>query len=126
MARETLDENEKPLIFMGSSKKDLWKFPEEVQDAIGLALSVAQFGSKHPSAKPWKGDGSGVLEVVEDHRGDTFRAVYTVRFELAVYVLHTFQKKSKSGIATPRLDQAMVTSRLKMAEQHYKEHYGKS
>lgn len=86
---------------------------------LGVALGVAQFGGKHPNAKPWKGLGPGVLEVVEDHRGDTYRAVYAVRFEEAVYVLHTFQKKSKSGISTPRADQRLIASRLRDAEQDY-------
>jgi phage-related protein len=72
-------------------------FPEAVKDAIGLALSVAQFGGKHPNAKPWKGIGPGVLEVIADHRSDTYRAVYAVKFEGAVYVLHAFQKKSPRG-----------------------------
>jgi phage-related protein len=83
---------------VGSSKTDLLEFPEAVKDELGIALSVAQFGGKHPKAKPWKGEGPGVLEIVQDHRGDTYRAVYTVRFERAVYVLHTFQKKSPKGL----------------------------
>src|ERR1022692_1364943 len=70
---------EQPLYWVGSTKRDLLGFPEAVKDGIGTALSVAQFGGKHPAAKPWKGAGSGVLEVVEDHDGNTFRAVYTVR-----------------------------------------------
>jgi phage-related protein len=82
---------------LGSSKRDLLAFPEAVKDGIGIALSVAQFGGKHPAAKPWRGEGPGVLEVVEDHDGDTYRAVYTVRFSQAVYVLHCFQKKSHKG-----------------------------
>jgi phage-related protein len=101
------------------------KFPEAVQTHLGAALGVAQYGGKHPDAKPWKGDGAGVLEVVEDHRGDTFRAVYTVRFEGAVYVLHTFQKKSKSGIKTPKADQDLIASRLRDAQQDYEGRYGK-
>ena len=81
MVRATRASGEKPLFWVGSSKRDLLTFPEEVKDDLGVALSVAQFGGKHPSAKPWKGEGPGVLEIVEDHRGDTYRAVYTVRFE---------------------------------------------
>ncbi len=92
---------------------------------ICAALGVAQFGGKHPDAKPWKGDGAGVFEVVEDRRGDTFRAVYTVRFEGAVYVLHAFQKKSKTGIKTPKTDQDLIASRLRDAELDYRERYGK-
>ena len=84
MTRSVLAAGEKPLFWAGSSKRDLQTFPERVKDDIGTALSVAQFGEKHPSAKPWKGLGGGVFEVVEDHRGDTYRAVYTVRFEAAV------------------------------------------
>jgi len=115
---------EKPLYWIGNSLKNLMEFPADVRLHLGAALGVAQFGRKHPNAKPWKGDGSGVLEIVEDHRGDTFRAVYTVRFQGAVYVLHTFQKKSKSGIKTPKADQELIASRLKDALADYKERYG--
>lgn len=100
-------------------------FPEAVKDEIGVAFSVAQFGGKHPSAKPWKGEGSGVLEIVEDHRGDTYRAVYTVKFENAVYVLHAFQKKSPKGIRTAQSDVALVSRRLKAASEDYEARYGK-
>src|SRR5882762_4939529 len=93
---------EKPLSPTGSRKAQLLAFPDPVITEIGSALSVAQFGGKHPSAKPWRGEGPGVFEVVEDHRADTYRAVYTVKFESAVYVLHAFQKKSPSGIKTAR------------------------
>jgi len=124
MTRETLAEGEKPLLWVGSSKKDLLRFPQAVREHLGVALGVAQFGGKHPGAKPWKGDGGGVFEVVEDHRGDTFRAVYTVRFAAAVYVLHAFQKKSKTGIKTPKADQDLIASRLRDAEADYKERYG--
>lgn len=81
MARESRMPGEKPLFWVGSAKADLLDFPEAVKDGIGIALSVAQFGGKHPRAKPWKGQGPGVLEVVEDSRGDTFRAVYTVHLK---------------------------------------------
>jgi phage-related protein len=124
MAREIPDVNEKPLIWVGSSKKDLMTFPPEVQVDLGAALGTVQFGGKPPNAKPWKGEGSGVLEVVEDHRGDTFRAVYTVRFEQAAYVLHAFQKKSKSGIKTPKADQELIASRLRDAERIHWELFG--
>jgi len=97
-----------------------------VKDEIGAALSVAQFGGKHPKAKPWKGEGAGVLEVVEDHRGDTYGAVYTVRFEGAVYAFHAFQKKSPRGIKTAQSDVALVTQRLKAAQQDYQRRYGKA
>src|SRR5208282_5514335 len=93
MAR-ALAAGEKPLLWVGSSREDLLRFPEPVKDSIGSALSVAQFGGKHPATKPWRGEGPGVFEVVDDHMGDTYRAVYTVRFREACYVLHAFQKKS--------------------------------
>ncbi len=102
MARSAKVPGEKPLFWVGSAKRDLLDFPEPVKDEIGIALSVAQFGGKHPKAKPWKGEGAGILEIVEDGRGDTYRAVYTVRFSQAVYVLHAFQKKSPRGIITAR------------------------
>jgi phage-related protein len=110
---------EKPLYWVGSAKRDLLAFPAPVKDEIGIALSVAQFGGKHPKAKPWKGEGAGVFEVVEDHRRDTYRAVYTVRFEGAVYALHAFQKKSPSGIKTSRKDMELIAQRLRMATQDY-------
>ena len=110
---------------MGSSKDDLLAFPEAVKDDIGTALSVAQFGGKHPHAKPWRGEGPGVFEVVEDHRGDTYRAVYTVRFEGAVYVLHAFQKKSPSGVKTAGKDVELIGRRLNQARADYEVRYGK-
>ena len=110
---------EKPLHWVASAKKDYQAFPEEVQADMGYALGLAQLGAKHPHAKPWKGEGPGVLEVVEDHRGDTFRAVYTVRFAGVVYVLHAFQKKSKAGIKTPQEDVKLIGKRLKRAQQDY-------
>jgi phage-related protein len=91
---------------------------------MGNALGIAQFGGTVPSAKPWKGRGSGVLEVVESHDGNAYRAVNTVRFENAVYVLHAFQKKSPSGIRTAKRDVDLVTERLKIAERDHEEHYG--
>jgi phage-related protein len=110
---------EKPLFWVASSLNDLLAFPEKVQRKIGAALSVAQFGGKHPSAKPWKGAGSVVFEIVEDFRSDAYRAIYTVKFADAVYVLHAFQKKSPSGIRTPRRDVELVAQRLKQAKQEY-------
>ena len=124
MAR-TLTAGEKPLDWVGSSKKDFVGFPEPVKDEIGNALGLAQFGGKHPSAKPWKGQGAGVFEVVEDHAGDTYRAVYTVRFKETVYVLHAFQKKSPRGIKTAQVDVDLVERRLKVAQQDYEVRYGK-
>jgi phage-related protein len=115
---------EKPLFWVGSAKRDLLAFPEAVKDQIGVALSVAQFGGKHPKAKPWKGEGAGVFEVVEDHRGDTYRAVYTVRLEGAIYALHAFQKKSPSGIKTSRKDMELIAQRLRIATQDYEVRHG--
>jgi phage-related protein len=99
-------------------------FPEAVIDEIGTALSVAQFGGKHSNAKPWRGEGPGVFEVVEDFRADTFRAVYTVKFERAVYVLHAFQKKSPSGVKTARKDVELIGRRLNEARADYEVRYG--
>lgn len=124
MAR-TLIEGEKPLDWVGSSKKDFLGFPEGVKYEMGNALGLAQFGGKHPKAKPWKGAGAGVFEVVDDHDGDTFRAVYTVRFKEVVYVLHAFQKKSPKGIKTAQPDVDLVSTRLKLAQQDYEARYGK-
>jgi phage-related protein len=104
---------------VASAKKDYLAFPTEVQDEMGFALGLAQLGAKHPKAKPWKGEGPGIFEIVEDHRGDTFRAVYTVRFEEVVYVLHAFQKKSKTGIKTPQEDVNLIAERLKRAQADY-------
>ena len=112
----------KDLYWVGSSKKDLLGLPSDVQDTFGFALYLAQTGKKHQDAKPMKGFGAAnVLEVVEDSDGDTFRAVYTVRFGDAIYVLHCFQKKSKQGIATPKHDMDLINERLKMAAAHAKE-----
>ena len=110
---------EKPLHWVASAKKDYLSFPIEVQDEMGYALGLAQLGAKHPNAKRWKGEGAGVLEIVEDHRGDTYRAVYTVRFANTVYVLHAFQKKSKSGIKTDQTDVKLIAERLKRAKTDY-------
>lgn len=109
------------LTWLGSTKKDLMSLPEEVIDTFGYALHLAQIGSKHPQAKPLHGFGSGVMEVVEDRQGDAFRAVYLVRFESTVYVLHIFKKKSVKGSETPKPDLEMIRSRLKIAIQMEKE-----
>ena len=107
----------KPLRWVASSKKDLLRFPDSVRREIGYALYFAQAGDKHPAARPLKGfHGAGILEVVEDHQGHTYRAVYTVRFASVVYVLHAFQKKSKKGIATPQTEIELIRARLKLAE----------
>lgn len=124
--RSRLELDERPLFWVASSKKDLLAMPGPAVRAIGTALGVAQYGGKHPSAKPWKGNGPGVLEVVEDFDGDTFRAIYTVRFTKAVYVLHCFQKKSPTGIKTAKSDIRLVTQRLKAAQREYEIRYGKT
>jgi len=124
MTRARLAAGEKPLFWVGASKRDLLAFPPPVIDEIGMALSVAQFGGKHPRAKPWKGEGPGVFEVVEDRFGDTFRAVYTVRFERAIYVLHAFQKKSSTGVKTSRGDVRLIAQRLDAAAADYEVRYG--
>lgn len=103
---------------MASSLKDMRAFPEDVRQVMGFALYIAQSGGKHVAAKPLQGyRGAGVLEVVDDHDGDTYRTVYTVRFSDAVYVLHAFQKKSKHGAATPKHDIDIVNARLALARQ---------
>jgi phage-related protein len=110
----------KPLFWIGSSRKDLKAFPRAVRHTSGFALWQAQQGTTHTSAKVLKEfGGAGVLEVVEDDDGSTYRVVYTVRFARAVYVLHAFQKKSKSGIKTPPTEIEMVRRRLKLAEEDY-------
>ena len=105
----------KPVVWLGDSLREVRSFPGTVQDEMGYAIYLAQCGQKHVSAKPLQGLGSGVLEVVSDHRGDTFRSVYTVRFADRVFVLHAFQKKSKGGIATPKADVELIKQRLKLA-----------
>jgi phage-related protein len=110
----------KPLFFIASSWKDLKRLPGPVQDTFGTLLLDVQYGDTPTSAKPLKGfGGAGVLEIVEDLERDTYRAVYTVNFPRAVYVLHVFQKKSKHGIATPKRDLDLVRSRYELARQHY-------
>jgi phage-related protein len=105
----------KPVVWLGDTLRVLRTFPSGVQDEVGYALYLAQCGEKHMSAKPLKGLGPGVLEVVSDHRGDTFRAVYAVRLGERVFVLHAFQKKSKRGITTPQLEVDLIKQRLKLA-----------
>ena len=118
--------DEKPLHWVGSAKRDFLGFPATAKDDMGNALGIAQFGGTAPTAKPWKGLGPGVLEIVESHDGNAYRAVYTVRFEKAVYVLHAFQKKSPSGIRTAKRDVDRVEQRLNQAQRDYEEHYGKT
>jgi phage-related protein len=112
----------KPVIWVGASRKDFREFPEPVQDHMGYALYVAQRGGKHRDTKAMTGfGGAGVVEVVKDYRGETFRAVYTLLYAGAVYVLHAFQKKSKTGAETPRRDIELIHQRLREAEQIAKE-----
>jgi phage-related protein len=116
----------KPVEWVGTSKEDLSAMPTEVKSTFGQALFDAQTGSKHPDAKPLRGfGGAGVLEIVEDFDGNAYRAVYTVKFEDAIYVLHAFQKKSKSGRATPKRDLNLIESRLYLAQEHYERTYRK-
>jgi phage-related protein len=111
----------KSIVWVGSSRRDIKSFPAEVKDVMGYALYRAQVGGKASSAKPLAGfGGAGVLEVVEDHQTDTYRAVYTVKFSELVYVLHAFQKKSKKGLATPKPDIDLIKKRLRVAEEDYK------
>jgi phage-related protein len=112
----------KPLLWIASSRDDIQGLPKAVQRLLGFALRLAQMGGKHPDAKPLKGfGGAGVLEVVANDDGDTFRAVYTVRLDDRIYVLDVFQKKSKLGIGTPKSDMDRIKTRLKRAEQDHKD-----
>ena len=109
----------RPLFWEGSAKRDFKQFPVAVQKDMGVALFVVQLGGTPPSAKPWKGAGPGVYELIDDHRGDTYRAVYTVRIAQSIHVLHAFQKKSTSGIKTPKTDVDVIERRLKaVLERH--------
>jgi phage-related protein len=122
-----MDSAKKPKVleWIGSSRKDMMIFPRAVQRIFGYALYLAQQGERPPEAKVLKGfGGAGVLELVEDHRGDTYRAVYTVRFATRVYVLHVFQKKSKHGIATPKHEMDLIRERLKIAERRHADEQG--
>jgi phage-related protein len=122
MYNRGLAEKEKPLAWIGSAKKDLMALPASVRKFFGHALHFAQRGGQHDAAKTLRSfGGAGVLEVVEHDAGGTYRAVYTVKFEEAVFVLHCFQKKSKRGIATPRGDMNIIRARLKIAEALAKE-----
>jgi phage-related protein len=114
------EDQPKPVRWVGGSKEDLRAFPEDVRRRVGGALWDAQVGRKAPYVKPMKGfGGAGVLEIVDDFDGDTYRAVYTVRFAGAVYVLHAFQKKSRRGIATPKAELDLIEQRLRRAKEDY-------
>ena len=118
----------KPLVWVRSSKEDLKEFPETAQSHIGFALQMAQRGGKHSGAKPMRGfGGASIIEIVEDYGGDTYRVVYTVKFEVAIYVLHAFKKKSKTGTATPKHELSLIGERLKHAQKlHALKVYSKS
>ena len=116
---------EKPLHWAGSSRMDLLGFPDDVVENIGYALGVVQYGGHPPSAKPWKGLGPGVHKIVESDEAGAFRAVYTVQFRKAVYVVHAFQKKSPSGVRTARTDVDLIKDRLRSAKTDYEKRYGK-
>jgi phage-related protein len=117
-----MSENVRPVVWIGSSRRDLRGMPKRVRQDIGQALYAAQQGETDPAAKPLKGfGGARVMEIVERYRSDAYRAVYTAQFGEAVYVLHAFQKKSKSGIATPKPDMDMIRRRYAEAERHHRE-----
>jgi phage-related protein len=116
----------KPVEWISTSRDDLREFPQDVRRVMGQAIDDVEHGGEHPSAKALKGfGGRAVLEIIDDFDGDTYRAVYTVKFAGVIYVLHAFQKKSKKGIATPQRDIDLIKARLKRAEEHYKETYKK-
>ena len=115
-----MDNDPKRVIWIASSREALRAFPEQVKDAVGYALYLAQIGGKDEAARPLRGfGGAGLVEVIKDFAGDTYRAVYTVTFAGFVYVLHCFQKKSKRGAETPRRDLGLIQSRLRLAERDY-------
>ncbi len=115
--------DQRRLFFMRSCDRDLNALPKDVKEEFIAGLTIARLGGTPPRMEPWKGEGSGVYELVEDYLGNTYRAVYTVRYKEALYVLHVFQKKSKRGIKTPQLDKQKVHSRLKDAEAHYEQNF---
>jgi phage-related protein len=122
MSRLPIQHQPKPVRWVGSSKEDVSAFPADVRRHVGGALWEAQIGRKAPYAKPLKGfGGAGVLEIVDDFDGDTYRAVYTVRFARVVYVLHAFQKKSKRGVGTPAMEMNLIRRRLDRAKEDYEQ-----
>lgn len=123
MPDRSTKQTEKPVHWIGSSKRDLLAFPKQVVSDMGYALGLAQLGGKHPDAKPWKGQGTGVFELVERYEGDTYRGVYTVRFDAVIYILHAFQKKSPKGIRTDQRDVDLVARRLRIAQEDYEQRF---
>jgi phage-related protein len=116
---------QKPALWVGSSRDDFRAFPDEVRRVMGFAINDAQNGDEHPRSKALRGfGGRSVLEVIDDEDGNTYRAVYTVRFAGVIYVIHAFQKKSKEGVETPKRDMEIIKARLKLAEAHYQADYG--
>jgi phage-related protein len=114
----------KHVIWIGSSHENWKAFPDDVQDAMGYALHLAQLGGKASNTKPLIGfKGASVLEIRDDYQGDTYRAIYTVKFHEVVYVLHAFQKKSKKGIATPKNEIDLIEQRLRKAKEHHDKNY---
>ena len=118
--RRAVSPSIKPVVWIANARANLSAFPEEVKDSIGFALYVAQQSGKHPNAKPLRGfGGAGILEIIENHAGNAYRAVYTVQMAGRIYVLHSFQKKSKSGIKTPKSEMDLIKSRLKRADEEH-------
>ena len=115
----------RPLLWVASSKRDYRQFPPRVQSNFGFELFLAQTGQHPPSANPLKGLGGGSFELAADFVGDTYRAVYTVRFADAVYVLHVFKKKSKRGMKTPKSDIDLIRRRLRDAEHDHAQRFEK-
>ena len=106
------------MVWVGSCRKDLQVFPPPVQHVVGYALHLAQIGARHPAVQTLKGfRGAGVVEIIEDYDGDTFRLVYTLRLKERIYALHAFQKKSKRGISTPKKELDLIQRRLREAEE---------
>jgi len=120
------DDQLKPVIWIGNAHDDWLDFPDDVQDVMGYSLHLAQCGEKAHNAKPLTGfKGASVMEIVDNYHTDTYRAVYTVKFAEAVYVIHAFQKKSKKGTSTPKSDIKLIEQRLAKAKEHYEKHHEK-
>jgi phage-related protein len=116
------DTKPKLLRWVGGSRVAVRTFPEEVRRRIGFALWVAQAGSKASYVKPLKGfGGAGVLEILDDFGGDTYRTVYLVALSPTVYVLHAFQKKSKHGVSTPKSEIVLIKQRLRAAKDDHRQ-----